>query len=71
MLCDGATKMEVWKQIAVALSMVLVIEGILPFLSPRRWRSVAELAGRVDDRTVRMLGLCSMLAGTAMLYMVR
>ena len=63
--------MEVWKQIAVALSMVLVIEGILPFLSPRRWRSVAELAGRVDDRTVRMLGLCSMLAGTAMLYMVR
>ena len=63
--------MEVWKEIAVALSMVLVIEGILPFLSPRRWRSVAELAGRVDDRTVRMLGLCSMLAGTAMLYMVR
>ena len=63
--------MEMWREIGVALSMVLVIEGILPFLSPRRWRSVAELAGRVDDRTVRMLGLGSMLAGTAMLYMVR
>ena len=42
----------VWKELAVALCMVLVIEGILPFLSPRRWRSVAELAGRVDDQTV-------------------
>ena len=46
-----------WNELAVALCMVLVIEGILPFLSPRRWRSVAEMAGRVDDRTVRMLGL--------------
>ena len=46
----------VWNELAVALCMVLVIEGILPFLSPRRWRSVAEMAGRVDDLTVRMLG---------------
>jgi uncharacterized protein len=63
--------MKMWSEIAVALSMVLVIEGILPFLSPRRWRSFAEMAGRVDDRTVRMLGLFSMLAGTAMLYLIR
>jgi len=61
----------VWKELAVALCMVLVIEGILPFLSPRRWRSVAELAGRVDDQTVRLLGLSSMLIGTTLLYFVR
>ena len=60
-----------WSEIAVALSMVLVIEGILPFVSPRRWRSFAALAVRVDDRTVRLLGLVSMLSGTAMLYLVR
>ena len=60
-----------WNQVAVALCMVLVIEGILPFLSPRRWRAVAELAGRVDDMTVRMLGLSSMLIGTTLLYLVR
>ena len=59
-----------WKELAVALCMVLVIEGILPFLSPRRWRSVAELAGRVDDTTVRVLGLSSMVTGTALLYLV-
>ena len=55
----------------MAFALMLVIEGILPFLSPRRWRSFAEMAGRVDDRTVRLLGLFSMLAGTAMLYLVR
>jgi uncharacterized protein len=60
-----------WKELAAALCMVLVIEGILPFLSPRRWRSVAELAVRVDDLTVRMLGLSSMVIGTTLLYFVR
>jgi uncharacterized protein YjeT (DUF2065 family) len=60
-----------WKELAVALCMVLVIEGILPFLSPRRWRSVAELARQVDDATVRMLGFTSMVIGTTLLYLVR
>ncbi len=60
-----------WSELAVALCMVLVIEGILPFLSPRRWRSVAAMAGRVDDATVRLLGLSSMVVGTTLLYFVR
>jgi uncharacterized protein YjeT (DUF2065 family) len=60
-----------WNELAAALCMVLVIEGILPFLSPRRWRSVAEMAVRVDDLTVRMLGFTSMVIGTTLLYFVR
>jgi uncharacterized protein len=60
-----------WSELAVALCMVLVIEGILPFLSPRRWRSVAAMAGRVDDATVRLLGLSSMVVGATLLYLVR
>ena len=59
-----------WRELAIALCMVLVIEGILPFLSPRSWRSAAALAGRVDDTTVRALGLSSMVIGTALLYLV-
>jgi len=60
-----------WNELAAALCMVLVIEGILRFLSPRRWRSVAEMAVRVDDLTVRMLGFTSMMIGTTLLYFVR
>jgi len=59
-----------WSQIGIALAMVLVIEGIVPFLAPHRWRAFAEMAGRVDDRTIRILGLASMLCGTALLYLV-
>lgn len=60
-----------WHELATAASLVLVIEGILPFLSPDRWRRLAVSIARVDDRTVRIVGLVSMLTGTAILYAVR
>jgi uncharacterized protein YjeT (DUF2065 family) len=60
-----------WHELITAASLVLVIEGILPFLSPDRWRRLAISIARVDDRTVRFIGLASMLMGTAMLYVVR
>ena len=60
-----------WKEIATALCLVLVIEGILPFLYPKRWRDLAMSLATVDDRTMRIMGLTSMLIGTAALYFVR
>ena len=60
-----------WHELVTAASLVLVIEGILPFLSPDRWRRLAISIARVDDRTVRIIGLSSMLIGTAILYVVR
>ena len=62
---------RMWTEILVGLSFVLVIEGIIPFLSPGRWRSLAATMAGVDDRTLRIIGLVSMLAGTALLYLVR
>ena len=59
-----------WMDIATALSLVLVIEGILPFLSPGRWCALAAILAGVDDRTLRITGLVSMLVGTALLYLV-
>jgi uncharacterized protein YjeT (DUF2065 family) len=62
---------SMWHELATAASLILVIEGILPFLSPDRWRRLAITVARVDDRTVRVIGLVSMLMGTAVLYLVR
>ena len=59
-----------WRDLGVALCLVLVLEGIVPFLSPRRLRDLALALARVDDRTMRLMGLGSMLAGTALLYLV-
>ena len=60
-----------WTEILIGLSFVLVIEGILPFLSPARWRALAATMADVEDRTLRIMGLASMLAGVALLYIVR
>ena len=50
-----------------ALALMLVVEGLLPFLSPATWREVFERAMRMSDGQIRFLGLSSMLAGLAML----
>ncbi|MEO6032820.1 MAG: DUF2065 domain-containing protein [Burkholderiaceae bacterium] len=47
---------------------MLVIEGLLPLLSPPTWRSAFERALQMNDGQIRFIGLCSMLAGLAMLY---
>jgi uncharacterized protein YjeT (DUF2065 family) len=59
-----------WQELGIALCLMLVLEGILPFLYPARWRQlVAALAG-IDDRTLRITGLASMLTGTVVLYLI-
>lgn len=59
-----------WHDLGVALCLVLVIEGIIPFLYPRRWREMVMMLGEVDDRTMRVVGLISMLLGTGLLYLI-
>ncbi|MBB3048521.1 hypothetical protein FHR99_002795 [Litorivivens lipolytica] len=60
-----------WQELAVALSLVMVIEGLMPFISPRRWREVILNVAQSNDRQIRIIGLLSMLSGLALLYWVR
>ncbi len=59
-----------WQDIGTALCLVLVIEGIVPFLYPRRWRTLAMSLAEIDDRAMRIAGLVSMLLGTLLLYLI-
>jgi len=59
-----------WQELGVALCLVLVLEGILPFLQPRRWKTVVVQAARLPDRQLRLIGLASMLLGTGLLYLL-
>jgi uncharacterized protein YjeT (DUF2065 family) len=54
-----------------ALALMLVFEGLLPFLSPAKWRQVFERAVRMSDGQIRFIGLSSMLAGLLMLLFWR
>lgn len=62
--------MDVWKQLAVAFALVFVLEGLMPFLAPGRWRDLVSQIAEVDDSTLRLLGLFSMLFGLGLLYLV-
>ncbi|MBT3622593.1 MAG: DUF2065 domain-containing protein [Gammaproteobacteria bacterium] len=59
-----------WHDVGIALCLVLVIEGILPFLYPRRWREMVMMLSEIDDKTMRIAGLASMLLGTGLLYLI-
>jgi len=59
-----------WQQLWIAISLVLVIEGILPFLYPRRWRRLVAQLATIDDKTMRTIGLVSMLSGVGLLFLV-
>lgn len=52
------------------IGLVLVLEGIMPFLSPRVWKRFMRGMLDLDDKTLRVVGLISMLAGLAVLYLV-
>jgi uncharacterized protein YjeT (DUF2065 family) len=62
--------LEFWHVLAVAISLVFIIEGMLPFISPNRWRKLLTLADQMEDRMIRNIGLGSMLFGLLMLYLV-
>ena len=54
-----------------ALALMLVIEGLLPFLSPGLWRQVFERATKMSDGQIRFVGLSSMLVGLLLLVVWR
>lgn len=58
------------QNLAVAFCLMLVIEGIMPFIAPRRWRRMLEAIEQVDDKTVRLIGFASMIAGTVLLLII-
>ena len=53
--------------LASAVALVLILEGLLPFLNPAAWRRVFERALRMSDAQIRMLGLSSLAIGLTIL----
>ena len=47
----------------LAMALVLVIEGLFPFLSPGGWRRMFAKILQLGDGQIRFFGLCSILAG--------
>ncbi|MEE4143892.1 MAG: DUF2065 domain-containing protein [Halieaceae bacterium] len=62
--------MDFWHVLAAAIALVFIIEGMLPFISPDRWRRLLAMADQMEDRVIRNIGLGSMVFGVIILYLV-
>jgi uncharacterized protein len=51
----------------LAFALMLVIEGLLPFLAPRVWREAFRRVTELSDGQIRFIGLSSMLVGVVLL----
>lgn len=60
-----------WTDLLGALGLLLVIEGVLPFLSPRRFRQALLQFAAIEDRTMRIVGLVCMIGGILLLNAVK
>jgi len=61
----------VGKSLLTALALMLIIEGLLPFLAPGFWRETFRRITAMSDGQLRFVGLTSMLAGLLLLYFSR
>ena len=58
-----------WGLLGSALALVLVIEGLFPFLSPQGWKRAFARLLDLGDGQLRFFGLCSMLMGLALFWL--
>jgi uncharacterized protein YjeT (DUF2065 family) len=63
--------MDAVDALLLALALMLVAEGLLPFVAPRLWRETFAWLVTLPDRSLRFIGLTSMLAGTLLLVWLR
>jgi len=60
-----------WQDLLSALALVLVVEGLLPFINPRGVKRSLYALLHLHDRVFRWGGLISMLGGLSLLWWIR
>lgn len=60
-----------WQDLGGAIALLLVIEGIMPFISPATLRRALTGMLEMNDQMLRLAGLSSMILGVMLLYLIR
>jgi uncharacterized protein YjeT (DUF2065 family) len=53
-----------------ALALMLILEGLLPFIAPNLWRDTFRRITQMNDGQIRFIGLSSMIVGLLILWWV-
>ncbi len=59
-----------WHELGVAIALLLILEGIFPFISPDGMRRALLAISQLPDQPLRFAGLASMLIGLVLLYVI-
>ncbi|HEX4985130.1 MAG TPA: DUF2065 domain-containing protein [Burkholderiales bacterium] len=57
--------------LVTAVALMLVIEGVFPFLLPALWRDAFRRLTQMTDGQIRFVGLSLMLAGLLLLFLTK
>lgn len=60
-----------WTTLLAAFALMLVLEGLLPFIAPRAWRDTFRRITELADGQIRFLGLSSIVAGIVLLFILK
>ena len=60
-----------WQLILTALALALVIEGLIPFAIPGRYRKMVDELARLGNNQIRVMGMVVVLAGLLLLFLIR
>lgn len=58
------------EKLFLALALMVVIEGIFPFVNPSAYKKFLMQFSQIDDKTLRRIGLSMMIAGTLLIYIL-
>lgn len=60
-----------WADLGAALALVLVFEGLIPFLSPKGYSNMVQQMAQMPEQMLRNVGLVLIIVGLLLLYLVR
>jgi uncharacterized protein YjeT (DUF2065 family) len=60
-----------WSVLLMAFALMLVLEGLLPFVAPALWRDTFRRILHLSDGQIRFFGLISMTVGIVLLLLAR
>jgi len=60
-----------WSDLLAGFAFFLIIEGLLPFVRPNAWRRGISILSKMQDGQLRRAGFMIVVAGLALLYLVR
>ena len=54
----------------LALGLMLILEGLMPMVSPWKWRRLFEQLLQLEDGQIRFFGLAMVIAGLLLFWFV-